>query len=104
MSYYLAGMFLIPLLEWLDRLHERHAVRLELWDGIPDKAVVIGIFVNACSNGIRRDLRFVRIKLPIWSWGPQFPFMSYGFVQHSLFWIEGDREYFGWQLQPPLEG
>jgi hypothetical protein len=108
---YLLVMFLLPLLDAFDRVFARTAIRMDgtgtgLW---PTRRIAWGIITDVLLlNGVRRDLRFLRLKLPVRTWGPIFTNYRWGetgFREHWLQWIEGGAHnpYCGWHIVPPLE-
>lgn len=104
-------MFMIPVLDWFDQWYERHAVKVGIYDPIPDKAVVFGSFKDVRYDGIAQYCRFIRIKIPILTtWGPVWPpkftvqGMEQGFRRHVFWWIEGTAPGCGCRIEPPLEG
>lgn len=104
---YLAGMFLIPLLDWFDRLWERYGVRLHIFDPVPvDKPFIFGVVVDPMPPAPSNS-RFVRIKIPFvrtWGYmgfhhGPPWDERSQGFREHYFLWIEGRSP----TIIPPFE-
>lgn len=111
---YLISMFAVVFLDLFDKLAARYGHRIDA-DNLnwlmPDKPIVFGVYENVWRNGVRRDIRFLFIKIPfIKTWGivsaPYFsPMPEYGFRSHKLKWIDiDDPLYGGWRIDPPLEG
>lgn len=102
----LALMFALPVLQVFDRLVERYNYRVRGPAGaIPDRVFVFGMLENELIDGVRRDLRFARLKLPIRTWGRLnwSKYSEYGFREHYLFYIEGAPPGQTWRVIPPLE-
>lgn len=108
---YLAAMFAVMLLDLFDKLAERYGLRIKSyeWAPLPDKWIVFGVYEDVRIHGIRRDVRFLFVKIPfVTTWGimPDYRHpIAYGFRSHKLRWIETDDPlYGGWRIDPPLEG
>jgi hypothetical protein len=108
---YLVSMFAIVFLDLFDKLYDRYGVIIDEWDPIPEKPIVFGRLRNMRdAYGIRRDIRFLFVKIPfVRTWGITnwmcSPIPQYGFRTHTLRWIEvGIEDFSGWKIWPPLEG
>ena len=112
MRFYLAAMFAVVLLDLFDKLVERygHRVTDSNWLLPDDKAIVFGVYEDVRRNGLRRDVRFLFIKIPfVKTWGitnlGRSPIPEYGLRSHTLRWIDIDDPFYGgWRIDPPLEG
>ena len=105
---YLVSMFLIPALDAFDRWFERYGVKVGAGEWFEDKAIVFGTFTDVRVGGVRKRLRFIRIRLPIHTWGPDLMRHEYGWLTHHLTWIEErpqtpyEKSFFGWSIYPPI--
>ena len=97
-------MFLIPLLDLYDRLFERFGVTIHPWDALPnDQIIVFGTIVGSMENQ-----RFLRIKLPIHTYGPDWIHNYYRMRVHYALWIENrrpitpEKTFLGWNVYPSL--
>lgn len=106
---YVISMFLLPLLDLYDRLFERYGVKVDWGELIPDRTIVFGTITGSSrSQTYLQSQRFLRIKLPIHTWGFDPIFYRFCWLAHYAMWIENRppnpyyKTFLGWSFYPPL--